>query len=382
MAARSRLAVAALSVLAGMQVAAQTKIHLREVCDSRTVLTLIGADVEAGLLLLSMRSQQAAIPGWMVELDTTVGRARLHIRDPAEGRAGGSVAPGPVLTALPCGTACRRLEAWRDGRWTAIGPPLSVSPRGTLETGYDGSGRPWTVVVETAGRRGRVRVAAARLETRIWRPQGRLTVDGLGFPAILPSPSDPEAILVGSGRFSPAAVPGPWLQAFPADGTGSQVLPIGGDAAAWLDDDGSLLLTRDRGRTWRRSRRTRKDPVGGWVHELRADLPLHPVQGRLPALWASRDAEEVDRPTLDLTAWSPDRGWQDVARLSDAYPSGVSPEFAPQQVLVRGDGHWFFVGACADTPTGAALELVTIEPNGRAKTLRPRLDPAWLDASD
>lgn len=368
------------AVASATPIAAQTKIHLREVCDPQSVLTLAGADLEAGHLLLALRSEQPPIPGWLIDLDTTVGRASLHMRDPTEGRIGGSVASGPVLSALRCGTACRQIEAWEDGRWTRVGPPLSVAERGTLETGYDAGGRPWTAVLETAGRPGRVRVAASRLEDRIWRPAGRAIADAVGFPAVQPSPSDPDAILVGSQRFSPAAPPAPWLRGMPQNGTGSQVMAITADAAAWIGDDGSLLVTRDGGRTWRRSRRTRKDAVGGWVHELRADLPLHPVDGRFPTLWTSHVEEEGPQggPTLDLTTWSPDRSWRDVARLPAAYPREVSPDFQPQHILVRGDGHWILVGSCVDTPTGAALELVTFDAQGRAEVVRARLDPAWL----
>lgn len=383
MSTRLVISLAAVAVAAGNPAVAQTTIHLREVCDSRTVFTLAGADLEAGRLLLAMRSEQPPIPGWLVDLDTTVGRARLHIRDPAKGRTGGSVAPGPVLTALPCGTACREIEAWENGRWTPVGPPLSVAERGTLAAGYDNGGRPWAVVVERTGQRGRVRVAASRLEGGVWRPAGRAVAEAIGFPAVHPSPADAAAILVGSLRFSPSAQAGPWLRGMPQDGTGSQVVAITAEAAAWLDDDGALLLTRDRGRTWRRSRRTRQDTVGGWVNELRADLPLHRIDGRFPTLWTPPPAEGTGRtrPALDLTTWSVNRGWRDVARLPEAYPRGVSPQFEAQHILVRGDGHWILVGSCVDTPKGAALELIEVDASGRAEAIRARLDPAWLTKS-
>lgn len=377
------LCVVAIAAVTSTSVAAQSKIHLREVCDSQTVFTLVGADLETGRILLALRSAQPPIPGWLVELETEEARAHLHFRDPAERRASGSVAPGPVLTAVPCGSACRRIEAWEDGEWVPIGAPLSVSDRGTLQTGYDAGGRPWAVVVEATDRPGRVRVTASRLEARIWRPAGRALADSVGFPAVQASPADAEAILVGSQRFSLDAPPRPWLRGVPQNGRGSQVVAITADAAAWLGGGGSLMITRDRGRTWRRSSRTRKDEVGGWVHELRADLPLHLADGEFPTLWTAPTMEDAGAggSGLDLTSWSAGDSWRDVARLPAAYPRGLSPEFQPQHILVDDNGRWILVGSCVDTPTGAALELLTVDAQGRAKAVQTRLDPAWLAQS-
>ena len=83
------------------------------VCGSNTPLTLIGIDTTSGTMLISAPPLGPAGP-WVIELSGDGSRARLH-EDRARGRFGGSVGPGPVIAASPCGKSCVQPVRWAGG---------------------------------------------------------------------------------------------------------------------------------------------------------------------------------------------------------------------------------------------------------------------------
>src|SRR6476620_1752501 len=74
------------------------------ICDSSTDLTLIGMDTASGRTLFSIAAATDGQPGWLVELDSDGREARAWPDNP-KGRYGGSIGPGPVLAAVPCGSS-------------------------------------------------------------------------------------------------------------------------------------------------------------------------------------------------------------------------------------------------------------------------------------
>src|SRR5258707_6573219 len=75
------------------------------ICDGSTTLTLIGMDTAAGRMLFAVPPSGGDKAAWIVELDAEGREARVYPDDP-KGRFGGSVGPGPVVAARPCGSSC------------------------------------------------------------------------------------------------------------------------------------------------------------------------------------------------------------------------------------------------------------------------------------
>ena len=85
------------------------------ICGSSTALTLIGIDTASGTMLISAPPLGPGDP-WIIELSGDGSRARLH-PDRSKGRFGGSVGPGPVIAASPCGKTCMQPVRWAKGTW-------------------------------------------------------------------------------------------------------------------------------------------------------------------------------------------------------------------------------------------------------------------------
>ncbi|HEY4593075.1 MAG TPA: hypothetical protein VIJ61_11750, partial [Thermoanaerobaculia bacterium] len=81
------------------------------ICDGSTSLTLIGMDTASGRTLFAMPPLADGQSSWIVELDGDGREAHVWPDNP-KGRYGGSVGPGPVVAATPCGPSCIQPVRW------------------------------------------------------------------------------------------------------------------------------------------------------------------------------------------------------------------------------------------------------------------------------
>lgn len=329
------------------------------ICDSTTALTLLGIDTAAGRLLFTVPSPGSA-PPWIVELDAQGRAARAHSGAPP-GLYAGSVGPGPVVAANPCGAGCVQPMRWSgDGRWEPLGEPLSLPSVATVTPTWDGTGTPWIVAHGAAGADGRVPAWAFRLEGREWRGRGTLPVAALGEPRVQPAPHRKDGVITGTGLFSASGSPETWVAGLPdlPPERRGQVIPLAGAAAAYLSSDGVVYLSEDSGRTWRRSTWTpwaSTGTTGLWRQgrDFWVDLPAGDHRGgalRLAWFDRRRPSEEV----VLLTRLRHPGDWQ---RLAEA-PAEVRTrnESLPiSQVLApRGDA-WILLSGCVHTRDGSSL---------------------------
>ena len=187
------------------------------ICDGTTALTLIGMDTSTGRTLFSVPSSDGK-SFWIVELDGDGKSARAWPDDP-KGRFSGSVGPGPVLAARPCGASCLQPVRWQDGTWEPVGESLPAPTASTVAPTYDLSGSPWFLVfgsaATTAETVGQQKVWAFRLQGREWENRGGMTVAAVGQPAALPAPQRKDGVLAGTGLFSVSGLPQTWVSGLP-----------------------------------------------------------------------------------------------------------------------------------------------------------------------
>jgi len=106
------------------------------ICDGSTALTLIGIDTSSGHMLFSVPPLGPKDHPWIVDLDATGSTARAH-SDPPKGLYSGSVGPGPVVAAVPCGKDCVQPMRWENEAWSPLGEPLTTPSAANLSTTYD-----------------------------------------------------------------------------------------------------------------------------------------------------------------------------------------------------------------------------------------------------
>src|SRR5688500_5874662 len=196
-----------------LALAESTAFAAGPVCGSNTPLTLIGIDTTSGTMLLNAPALGPAGP-WVIELSGDGSRARLH-PDRAKGRFGGSVGPGPVIAAAPCGKSCVQPVRWAGGiggGWEPIGDQLLLPTTINVMPTYDRTGAPWFLIESPTAQAGTVKVQAFRLENREWKDRGTLNnVTGVGQPPALPAPQRKDGVLAGTGLFSASGRPEIWV---------------------------------------------------------------------------------------------------------------------------------------------------------------------------
>ncbi len=335
------------------------------ICDGSTALTLLGMDTASGRMLFSVPPLPGSAGkrggGWLVELDAE-GREARAWPAPPKGLFGGSVGPGAVIAALPCGASCLQPVRWSGGAWAPLGDPLTVPTASTVTPTYDNTGAPWFLLHGPGPREGQVRAWAFRLEGREWKSRGALIVSAVGQPAALPAPQRKDGVLSGTGLFSSSGRPEIWvagLPALPAERRG-QLLALTGTSVAYVSGDGVVYLSDDSGKTWRRSTWTPwgvQGTAGLWRqgHDFWVDLPFGDHRAALRLAWFDRR-----RPTEEkvlLTRLSPSGDWIRIAEAPGQVRS-KSGELLPvtQIVVPRGDV-WLLLSGCAATAEGSGLVL-------------------------
>lgn len=331
------------------------------VCGSTNPLTLIGIDTTSGAMLFAAPAVGQGTP-WLIELAADGSRARLF-PDRTKGRFGGSVGPGPVLAASPCGANCLQPVSWTGSDWQPVGEPLRVPTATTVSSTYDRTGTAWFLVQFPAKQDGSVQVEAFRLKGQDWESRGALAVTGVGQPAALPAPQRKDGVLAGTGLFSASGRPESWVTgvpSLPANRRG-QLIALTGTSAAYLSADGVVYLSDDSGKTWRRSTWTpwgvsgSDSTVGIWRQgtDWWVDLPFGDHEGSLKLAWFDRRVSSGEK--ILLTRLTPN-GW---VRLSEA-KSEVSTrsEVLPlTQILVPRGDTWLLLTGCVASQNVSSLVL-------------------------
>lgn len=363
------LALAVLAVAAGLLAAPQPrKVAARKasssaICDHTTALTLIGIDTISGRMLFAVPPLTPDGKSWVVELDAD-GRGARAWPDPPKGLFSGSVGPGPVVAALPCGESCIQPVQWDAGSWKPLGEPLTTPTASTLTPTWDHSGAPWLILRGASGTDGLAQIWAYRLQGREWRSRGSMGVTAIGQPQALPAPQRKDGILCGTGLFSASGRPETWvtgLPSLPAERRG-QLIALTGTSVAYISGDGVVYLSDDSGRKWRRSTWTPwgtsgDGVVGSWRQgrDYWVDLPYGDHRGSLRLVWFDR--RRPSEETILLTRLLRNGDW---FRSTEA-PSEIrtrSGDIMPvSQVLVPSGDTWVLLSGCAATANGSGLVL-------------------------
>ncbi|MBW8876765.1 MAG: hypothetical protein JF614_17520 [Acidobacteria bacterium] len=354
---RTRFPAAALALaLAAVPAAAAPPI-----CDGSTPLTLIGMDTTAGRTLFSILPTGTSQAAWIVELDGEGREARVYPDDP-KGRFGGSVGPGPVVAAHPCGAACLQPVRWKDGSWEPLGDTVVAPAAATVAATYDHTGAPWLLLYAHGATAGQLKAWAYRLDNRVWQSRGSADVTAVGEPQALPAPQRKDGVLTGTGLFSASGPPEAWvvgLPSLPAARRG-QLVALTGRSAAYVSGDGVVYLSDDSGKAWRRSTWTpwgAKDTVGIWRQgtDYWVDLPSGDHRAALRLAWFDRrrPSDEV----LVLTRLGTAGEWLRLTE-SPAEVKTKNDEHLPvTQVLVPQGDTWLLLSGCAATAEGSGLVL-------------------------
>ena len=340
------------------------------VCGSNTPLTLIGIDTTSGTMLLSLPPLGPAGP-WVVELRGDGSRARLHA-DRSKGRFGGSVGPGPVLAAAPCGKSCVQPVRWAGGSggggWEPLGDPLLLPTAVNVMPTWDRAGAPWGLIESPTGQAGTVKVQAFRIETREWKDRGTLNVTAVGQPPALPAPQRKDGVLAGTGLFSASGRPETWVSgvpSLPAERRG-QLIALTGTSAAYLSGDGVVYLSDDSGKKWRRSTWTpwgsgaTDGTVGMWRQgsDWWVDLPFGDHEGALRLAWFDRRLPAEEK--ILLTRLGKNGDW---IRLTETRSevSTKNESLGLTQILVPRGDTWVLLTGCVTIKGTSSLVVRTYD---------------------
>ncbi len=331
------------------------------VCDSSTDLTLIGMDTASGRTLFSIAAARDGQPGWIVELDGDGREARVWPDDP-KGRYGGSVGPGPVLAAAPCGPSCLQPLRWNAGAWEPVGEPLSAPTASTANPTYDQTGAPWFLLHGASAKPGQEQVWAFRFEGRQWIERGSIQVAAVGHPSALPAPQRKDGVLTGTGLFSASGPPQTWVSGLPgvtAERRG-QLIALTGTAVAYVSGDGVVYLSDNSGKTWRRSTWTpwgTKDTVGIWRQgkDYWVDFPFGDHRGSLRLVWF--DHRVASEEKIVLTRLTQNGDWVRLTEIPGAVKTKSGERLAINQILVPKGDTWLLITGCAATAEGSGLVL-------------------------
>jgi len=331
------------------------------ICDGSTALTLIGMDTATGATLFAVPPASDGKASWIVALDGDGQEARAWPDDP-KGRFGGSVGPGPVIAAQPCGKSCLQPVRWKDGVWEPLGEPLPAPVTASATPTYDHTGAPWFLLHAADKVEGQQKAWAFRFDGTEWRSRGSMIVTAVGQPAALPAPQRKDGVLTGTGLFSASGPPEAWVSGVPGVPAGrrGQLIALTGTSAAYVSGDGVVYLSDDSGKNWRRSTWTpwggKSEAVALWRQgkDFWVDFPFGDHRGALRLVWFDRrrPSEEV----VVLTRLTQSGDW---VRVTEA-PGQVktkSEQLPITQILVPKGDIWLLFSGCAATANGSGLVL-------------------------
>jgi hypothetical protein len=337
------------------------------ICDGSAVLTLIGMDNSTGRMLFSLPATGGK-GSWLVELSGDGREARAWPDDP-KGRFAGSVGPGPVMAAQPCGPSCLQPVRWQDGVWAPVGESIPVPVAATADPTYDQSGAPWFLFHGQGATAGEQKAWAFRLVGREWRNRGSMTVTAVGQPSALPAPQRKDGVLTGTGLFSASGPPQIWVSGLPAVTAErrGQLIALTGTSAAYVSGDGVVYLSGDSGKSWRRSTWTpwaSTGTVGIWRqgHDYWVDFPFGDHRGSLRLVWFDRrrPAEEI----IVLTRLAQNGEWLRLVDVPGEVKTKSGERLPVTQVLVPKGETWILLSGCAATAQGSGLVLRVFDGNG------------------
>jgi hypothetical protein len=355
------LLLAALPALAAGPVASSGTI-----CDGTTALTPIGVDTAAGRVLFAVPPLGTGgdRQGWLVEL-TADGATAAAYPDPGGGRLGGSVGPGPIVAARPCGDSCLQPIRFKEGAWKPLGEPLTTPAVITVAATYDAGGAPWLVVHGQGKKEGLMQAWAYRLEERDWKSRGSLPVTAVGDLQAAPAPQRKDGVLSGTGLFAASGPPEVWVQGLPdlpPDRRGA-VLALAGSAAAYLSADGAVYLSSDSGKSWRRSTWTpwSTGTTGIWRQgkDYWIDLPVGDRRGPLELAWFDRRNPEQE--AIVLTRLTPAGSWTVLTQTKSEIRTKNDDRLAVSHVLAPKEGTLLLLSGCVATNQGSGLVVRTYE---------------------
>ncbi|HEX4494190.1 MAG TPA: hypothetical protein VIE43_00855 [Thermoanaerobaculia bacterium] len=335
------------------------------ICDGSTALTLIGMDTSTGRTLFSIPPLRDDQPSWIVELSGD-GREAHAWPDDAKGRYGGSVGPGPVLAAQPCGPSCVQPVRWNAGAWEPVGESLSAPTASSADPTYDQSGAPWFLMHGVSGTAGQEMAWAFRYEGREWKSRGSMVVAAVGQPSALPAPQRKDGVLTGTGLFSASGEPQAWVSGLPGITTErrGQLIALTGTSAAYVSGDGVVYLSDDSGKKWRRSTWTpwgapggSPETVGIWRQgqDYWVDFPFGDHRGSLRLVWFDRRVASEEK--IVLTRLSPSGDWIKLTELPSEVKTKNGEHLAVTQILVPKGEDWILLTGCAATADGSGLVL-------------------------
>ncbi|HEX9942779.1 MAG TPA: hypothetical protein VGG03_12225 [Thermoanaerobaculia bacterium] len=340
--------------------AAAPAVAAPPICDGSTVLTLVGMDTSTGRMLFSVPLNDGK-SFWLVELDGEGREARAWPDDP-KGRFSGSVGPGPVLAARPCGPSCLQPVRWQDGSWEPLGESLAAPTASTAAPTYDQTGAPWFLLYGPGSAAGQEKAWAFRLIGREWRNRGSIPVAAVGQPPALPAPQRKDGVLSGTGLFSASGPPQTWvsgLPGVPAERRG-QLIALTGTSAAYVSGDGVVYLSANSGKTWRRSTWTpwgATGTTGIWRQgkDYWVDFPFGDHRGSLRLVWFDRRRSAAE--VIVLTRLTQSGAWVRLAEVPGEVKTKSGERLPVAQVLVPQGDTWIFLSGCAATAKGSGLVL-------------------------
>lgn len=325
-------------------------------CDSGTALTLLGIDTAARHLLFAFTTEREQ---WLADLRLDQPAARVVQMAPGSRRHGVSVGAGPMLAASSCGSRCVQVLRWSGARWEPFGEPLRASDKLSMEGTWDGTGQPWVALLGPGGAPGTLAATAYRMEGSRWVEKGGLAVQAVGSPALAPSPSDSEAVVVGTGRFHARHRPEHWLAGLPGLEAAAlgQVVPWGDGGAAFFRRDAPIQLSRDGGRSWQEIRRLPWSNGEGdlawrpgrhfWV-----DLPEGNLAPPLGTLWVD---SRTHRRQLYVVELSADGSWRTLFQGPDGILTEDGQRLEFLHVVRFAADHWLLLSGCVARQEGGAL---------------------------
>ncbi|HXO19732.1 MAG TPA: hypothetical protein VOA87_07380 [Thermoanaerobaculia bacterium] len=330
------------------------------VCDASTALTPIGIDTSAGSVLLSLPPLAGGEHGWVVELNAGGAEAAAY-PDTWRGRQGGSVGPGPVAAAMPCGETCLQPVRWNAGVWEPLGEPLAVPGVMTAGATYDLTGSPWLVIHGKAAGEGLIKAWGYRLEGHQWKRKGSLDVTAVGDLPAVPAPQRKDGVISGTGLFAGSGPAETWVRGLPdlpAKRRG-QLIALGGGGAAYLSADGVVYLSPDSGKSWRRSTWTPwgAGTTGIWRQgsDYWVDLPMGDRRGPLQLAWFDRRVPNEEK--IVLTRLSPAGDWIALAEARSEIHTKNDDRLQVSHVLAPEADTWVLLSGCAGSAGGSGLVL-------------------------